>query len=125
MDDMDWKLTENFTRGEFTCFCCGASQISMELVERLQKARNIAGIPFIISSGVRCERHNEAVGGEPNSSHLRGLAADIATNYTAKSRQRYVILDALLEAGFCRIGISERFIHVDIDMNKSQDVLWL
>jgi hypothetical protein len=34
------------------------------------------------------------------------------------------MLNALLEVGFNRIGIAGTFIHIDIDKNKSQNVIW-
>ena len=93
-----------------------------EFLQRLDEAREYAGIPFIINSAWRSEEDNKRVGGKPNSSHLKGLAVDIkATN----SRQRGLILDALRSVGFSRIGIANRFIHVDMDFDKDQDVTWL
>ena len=93
-----------------------------EFLQRLDEAREYAGIPFIINSAWRSEEDNKRVGGKPNSSHLKGLAVDIkATN----SRQRGLILDALRSVGFSRIGIAKRFIHVDMDFDKDQDVTWL
>ncbi len=93
-----------------------------EFLQRLDEAREYAGIPFIINSAWRSKEDNERVGGKPNSSHLKGLAVDIkATN----SRQRGLILDALRSVGFSRIGIAKTFIHVDLDFDKDQDVTWL
>lgn len=93
-----------------------------EFLQRLDEAREYAGIPFIINSAWRSEEENKRVGGKPNSSHLKGLAVDIkATN----SRQRGLILDALRSVGFDRIGIGKTFIHVDMDFDKDQDVTWL
>lgn len=93
-----------------------------EFLQRLDEAREYAGIPFIINSAWRSEEDNKRVGGKPNSSHLKGLAVDIkATN----SRQRGLILDALRSVGFSRIGIAKTFIHVDLDFDKDQDVTWL
>ena len=86
-----------------------------EFMERLQKARTIAGIAFIITSGYRSESHNEKVGGSKTSSHLKGVAADISTH---SSGQRLKIVSALLQAGFTRIGIGQNFIHVDSDKSK-------
>lgn len=43
----------------------------------LDPLRTAMGFPVIISSGYRCKALNAAVGGTPNSSHMRGLAADI------------------------------------------------
>lgn len=91
-------------------------------IKKLTQARIIANIPFIINSGYRSKSHNAKVGGKKNSSHLKGLAADIkCTN----SRDRYIIIKALLVCGFNRIGINKSFIHVDIDESKKHSVSWL
>lgn len=37
----------------------------------------IQGKPIVINSGCRCEAHNKAVKGSPNSQHLLGNAVDI------------------------------------------------
>lgn len=88
----------------------------------LEDARNIANIPFKINSGFRTIEHNKEAKGKSNSSHLRGLAADI---YCVDSRSRFTIVSALQQAGFNRIGISKSFIHCDIDTNKSKNVIWI
>lgn len=91
-------------------------------IKKLTQARIIANIPFIINSGYRSKSHNAKVGGKKNSSHLKGLAVDIkCTN----SRDRYIIIKALLDCGFNRIGINKSFIHVDLDESKSHQVSWL
>jgi uncharacterized protein YcbK (DUF882 family) len=123
---LERQVTPDFHLDEFKCSCCGKVEMETELIRKLQKARDYAKIPFYISSGYRCESHNKAVGGKSDSSHLKGLAADISINYTNRNAQRFVILDALLfGAGFRRVGVAERFIHVDIDTDKPQDVCWL
>ena len=48
-----------------------------ELLERLQALRDALGRSVIINSSYRNPAHNIAVGGSPNSYHLRGMAADI------------------------------------------------
>lgn len=88
---------------------------------RLDEARERAGIPFVINSAYRTPEHNAKIGGKPNSSHLKGLAVDISVT---NSRQRFIILNALLEVGFTRIGIADTFIHVDLDDGKSKEVIW-
>jgi hypothetical protein len=35
-----------------------------------------------------------------------------------------VILAALMNAGFSRFGIGHNFIHVDLDEDKTQGVIW-
>ena len=88
---------------------------------RLDEARERAGIPFIINSAYRTPEHNAKIGGKPNSSHLKGLAVDISVT---NSRQRFIVLNALLEVGFTRIGIADTFIHIDLDNEKSKEVIW-
>ena len=90
-------------------------------LEMLDKARDIAGIPFVINSGYRTLEHNAKVGGVNSSSHTKGVAVDIACK---ESRARFVIVSALKDAGFTRIGISSAFIHVDSDIDKAQNVIW-
>lgn len=115
-------LTTNFSKDEFKCPCCGRSEMDLGVIAVLQRARTEAGIPFYINSGFRCVKHNKAVGGKSNSAHLLGRAVDIqATN----SLKRYLIVLALLEAGFERIGVSKTFVHVDDSPEKSQGVMWL
>ena len=92
-----------------------------DFLQMLDDAREFAGVPFKITSGYRTEAHNHAVGGSRSSSHMKGLAADIACG---GSRQRMEIVTALLHVGFDRIGIGDGFIHVDADVEKDEAVLW-
>lgn len=110
-----------FKKRELDCSCCGELKMSEGLIDKLTKAREIAGIPFIINSGYRCPKHNKAVGGVDNSSHVLGYAVDIKVTST---RNRFLILNALLEVGFNRIGIYNTFIHADVDPTKSSNVVW-
>ena len=93
-----------------------------DFLNMLDTARDVAGIPFKINSGYRTILHNAEIGGVENSSHLIGKAADISCT---ESRQRFVILAALIAAGFTRIGIGKTFIHCDNDESKDQRVQWL
>lgn len=78
----------------------------------LDKARELAGIPFVINSGFRTPKRNREVGGAANSPHLRGFAADI----TCVSRANFErVAMALIMAGFRRIGVHHSFIHADND----------
>jgi len=92
-------------------------------LEKLDLAREMAGVPFRITSGYRCKKHNEAVGGRPNSAHTRGFAADIAAT---DSETRARIVFGLIKAGFRRIGIDFKrgFVHVDCDPEKPTPRLW-
>ena len=92
-----------------------------DFLAKLDKARELANIPFIINSAYRSPEQNARVGGKPNSSHLRGLAVDIRAN---DSSTRYIVLNALIKVGFNRIGIASSFIHVDDDKEKANNVIW-
>jgi len=92
-----------------------------ELLDMIDKAREIYGKPIHVTSGYRTEDHNRKVGGVDSSSHLKGLAIDVAC---VRSNDRFEMLTALIEVGFNRIGVASTFIHVDIDKDKSQNVIW-
>lgn len=112
-----------FSEKEIKCKCgCGKSDISTILIKKLDQARALAGIPFVITSGIRCEEHNEKEGGAKTSSHITGYAVDIKATTSA---QRSAILKAVHEVGFNRIGIAKSFIHVDVDPTKSPNVCWM
>jgi|TARA_Y100000296_G_scaffold23787_1_gene28114 hypothetical protein len=68
---------------------------------------------FLISSGYRCHRHNEAIGGHPNSHHTRGTAIDLI--YPKKEdRDKFLpILKDVLKLP--RIGLYEWGIHFDVE----------
>ena len=86
----------------------------------LDEAREFAGIPFVINSAYRSPEHPLSIK-NPSSSHIKGLAVDIKAT---DSVTRFKIVKALIEVGFTRIGIADTFIHVDLDLNKTQNVIW-
>lgn len=115
-------MMTHFNITEFECPCCKQRKMNFDFLELLDKARDLAGIPFIVTSGYRCEKHNKEIHGKKDSAHLRGYAADIFCN---DSKHRQIILRALLLAGFRRIGVAKDFIHADSDPNKVPGVVWL
>jgi uncharacterized protein YcbK (DUF882 family) len=96
-------------------------KMDADFLAKLDKARELANIPFIINSAYRNADQNARVGGKPNSSHLKGLAVDIRAN---DSSTRYIVLKALISIGFNRIGVASSFIHVDDDKEKASNVIW-
>lgn len=73
----------------------------------LQPLRTALGVEMHINSGYRCPELNEAVGGVPNSMHLLGEAADVATPTPLRLARKAV------EMGlpFDQIGIYPTFVH--------------
>ena len=97
------------------------SMMQKSFILKLDEARSYANIPFRVTSGYRTESHNKKVGGVENSSHRRGFAADISATTNS---QRIKIIKGAVYAGISRIGVSENFIHLDDDPDKSES-LWL
>lgn len=92
-----------------------------ELVDLLDKARELAGIPLKISSGKRTASENKSAGGVEGSAHLLGYAVDlVCTDSSSRSK----IINSLIKVGFTRIGIGKTFVHADCDPNKPQQVIW-
>lgn len=110
-----------FTVEEEWCPCCHSGGLLPDFRDKLNKARELAGIPFALNSAFRCTEHNKDVGGSCTSSHLVGCAVDIKCT---DSRSRWLIVQALIAAGFNRIGIAKTFIHVDDDMTKEPNLIW-
>lgn len=101
--------------------------LDSELVAMLDMARDKAGVPFIITSGLRTPDQNAALrGAASKSAHLAGLAVDIATN--GDDRLLNSIYRGLVLSGFERIGLyfsidpndPKRLIphHVHCDISK-------
>ena len=83
------KITKHFDEDEFKCKHCGKLPPMWrdeegellycyeEFFGFLESIRTAWGKPMAINSGYRCPEWNRAVGGEPLSVHMFGLAADI------------------------------------------------
>lgn len=102
-----WK---NFTPAELACKHCGEYYHDPDSLDALQLLRGGWGRPIIINSAHRCETHNRAVKGTPNSQHLK-IAFDCAC--LRKNQDSFV--HAALIAGFTGIGryASRGFVHLD------------
>lgn len=116
---------QHFSDQEFLCACgCGLGVREMDgsLLYKLGVARTIAGIPFVITSAVRCAKHNAAVGGADRSAHVTGHAVDIRCTSDA---DRYQILRAAVLADFQRVGVAQHFIHLDTSPLLNRERVWV
>jgi len=111
-----------FQLKEFACPCCGANNVDRRFVELLDAIREEYGKPMVVSSGYRCKKHNDEVGGVPESAHVDGIAADIGCSFAG---DRMKLVTAMLANGISRMGIGKTFIHVDVSKTLPQSVLWL
>jgi len=118
-------LSKNFSRCEFNCRCgCGFDRIKPELVEQIQRFRNLLWIsygqeiPVKISSGCRCPNHNEAVGGMRNSLHIQGSAADVLFEHVpvmVAGRMVYLANQlGLMKVGGLGVYPDRNFLHLDV-----------
>jgi len=122
-------MLKHFNFEEFDCPTLEGSglptsdggKMCIDFLHKLDEAREIAGVPFKITSGYRSPQHNLDVGGRVGSSHIKGLAVDIAC---VNSHQRQKILTALIQVGFKRVGIGKSFLHTDLDTSKP-NAIWL
>jgi uncharacterized protein YcbK (DUF882 family) len=117
---------QHFSPSEFRCGCgqCGFGFESMQpsTLELLDACREFAGVPFVITSSIRCVKHNNAVGGADRSAHVTGHAVDIRA---VDNAVRYKILSAAMKLRVPRIGVASNFVHLDNSPHLTHDVVWL
>ena len=117
---MKYFKIEEFTCDGAICY----DKMNPKLLKMLDQAREKANTPFKITSSWRSqEKNNSLKNSSKNSSHLKGMAVDIACN---SGLERLKIFSGLVKAGFTRVGISDKggFIHADCDDSKI-DSLWI
>ena len=122
-----WDESEFFDRDEFRCQCKGKYcngfpvEPEKELVRVCNEIRRRLGVPVSIvdsgGSGVRCPRHNAAVGGVGNSNHLYGRAADLHSSKHPLEMYR-VAEEVLGDTG--ELGLYDWGIHVGVNCTYSR-----
>ncbi|WP_303315276.1 D-Ala-D-Ala carboxypeptidase family metallohydrolase [Flavivirga abyssicola] len=121
------KLTTNFSKVEFESrdgfqMPDDILENIKELAENLQVVRDYLKEPIHINSGYRSPNHNSAIGGELDSQHLLGKAADFSVrNYTAKDIS--LIFERMINNGEIKqggVGLYNGFVHYDIRGTKAR-----
>ena len=103
----DWC---NFKPDEFRCSCCNRLEISSELLDLLQKAREALG-PLTITSAYRCPDHNSKVSSTgPSGPHTTGFAVDI---HVSNSQHRKQLID-YFATKVTGLGVAKTFLHIDL-----------
>lgn len=118
--DGDGRVSKHFRVREFASKD-GADKVLIDddLVTLLENIREAAGGKVItINSGYRSPEHNKAVGGVPNSQHVKGTAADIAVEDTDPLTVGQIAEHFLNKKG--GIGVYKSFTHVDTRATRSR-----
>ena len=89
-------------------------------VHVLQPLRNELGYPLLVSSGYRCPRLNEQIGGSRNSQHLQGKAVDLIDVYNGNSHllQAIVGLNLPFDQVINEFGLA--WVHVSYDAFRTR-----
>lgn len=117
-------ISKYFSEKEFQkCTpACSLQDMKQMTMSKLDTAREIAGIPFVLTSAFRSSDWDKSLGRSGTGAHTLGRAVDIRCDV---SPVRFLVASALLRAGFKRIGIAKEFIHADDSEVHDQDVIWL
>lgn len=116
---MSWMLF--YERQDFACPHCGKNEISDDVIFYANALIRLSGRATVLTSGYRCSEHNAAVGGSPTSTHLAGLAWDVACD---NSPLRSVYCGVAYRLGIVRIGLYFGYIHFDLDEARP-GALWI
>ena len=100
------------------------SRVDPVALGMLSTAREIAEVPFKITSTYRDPEHSISVGGSLTDAHTENpcTAFDIGCG---DARTRFKIIKGLIAAGFKRIGINQYHVHVDNSKTHDQEVFWI
>lgn len=115
------KLTENFSLPEFaskdgTAFPFDVIKNLEELAKNLQVLRDHFAKSITVTSGYRSITHNLKIGGEKNSFHVKGMAADIKIDGVSP-RLVYNAIELLIKDGKMKeggLGLYNSWVHYDI-----------
>lgn len=112
-----WEEIEFFRPEEFACKCgryCDGYPAEMDrtLVQVADRVRRHFGAAVIVSSGLRCQKHNASVGGVANSRHLCGKAMDFrVTGKTAAAVLEFVQQQPEIRYAY---AIDGSYLHMDV-----------
>jgi hypothetical protein len=115
-------VSKYFSKKEMQCKCCGLLIVDELFLNKIDFAREKAGIPFPVNSGCRCDDHNKSEGGKPTSDHLTGQGIDVQCD---SSFARWRIMRGAMAAGIRRIGVGKTFIHLGDNLNNPSPRIWI
>ena len=114
---INWDEVKYFGKSEFACKCgkyCNGfpAEPNAKLVKVAERVREHFGAAAIISSGIRCEKHNANVGGVSNSRHTMGKAMDFRI-VGKTAAQVLAFVQAQPEIAYS-YAIDGNYVHMDV-----------
>ena len=116
---INWDAVQYFDKSEFACKCGGKycdgfpAEPHPQLVKVAERVRAHFGAAAIISSGIRCEKHNTNVGGVANSRHTMGKAMDFCVaGHSATEVLAYAQAQPEVSYSY---AIDANYIHMDVE----------
>ena len=111
-----WQAVKYFSRSEFRCPCgrCGGFPVEPEerLVRLADMVRQHFDAPATVSSGVRCQAHNDELPGSvKNSYHLRGKAVDFCVRGVSGATRLAYVKTLPVHYAY---QIDDSFVHMDV-----------
>jgi uncharacterized protein YcbK (DUF882 family) len=124
-------ISAHFKWADLLCRCgCRAPDAVRanlrQLAAALEKIRERAGTPLLVTSGYRCAKRNAEVGGAVRSEHLRGIAADLHP-LRKTPEELTAVIEAMEADGSiepCGLGQYKRktIVHFDI---RAEHARWI
>ena len=107
-------MSKYYDYNDTVCHCgCGFNCPDDLLMEYLDRLCDKVGQKLELTNVCRCPEHNAVVGGEIDSQHMVGTAADVVVPDDMTVDE---LADIALEIGFDGVGryYEEEFVHVDV-----------
>lgn len=123
LDTKFWNTIKYFKYTEFDSPDEPGSGLKMDydFINLIDLIRYWSNVEFHVQSGFRTSERNLEIKGSLNSAHLRGLAADI---FAQNNKIKHIILKSCFLFCIPRIGIYEKHIHIDVDLNLPHPIVW-
>lgn len=94
------KLSKYFNSNELQCRCNYPDCIDQIADEKtlllLDYIREIYGKPLKVNRFYSCPKHNKAIGGSPNSNHIKGKACDFSD--IGENLEKFLTEEVLIKA---------------------------
>lgn len=113
--------TKNFSEKEWSCKCgCNQPhQMQPNIMNVVQELRECMGVPLVLTSAWRCEKHPSEAKKKSPGQHNKGTAVDIAVS---SGSMAYKLIAMGLELGATGFAYGNGFVH--LDWRDSTPVTW-